>query len=111
MLGADWPINLFLYYNIFFYKNQVYVMGIAVALRKSNNSTKKLHMLAPVGFTCQLRPYTDGVQSPLLVLGKRKKFKNFYFSLDKFLKLWYNGIFGLAASALGPALYSKFTCK
>ena len=46
-----------------------------------------------------------------LVLGKRKKFKNFRFSLDKFLKLWYNGIFGLAASALGPALDSKFTCK
>ena len=82
MLVADRSISLFLYYNIFFYKNQAYVMGIAVALRKSNKSTKKLHMAVPIGFTDKLRPYTDAALS----FGSVKKVSNFKILVKKMQK-------------------------
>ena len=86
-------------------------MGIAVALKKSINPRKNCIWWprSALRVNCEHIGLLTGYRP--LVLGKRKKFKNFHFLLDKFLKLWYNGIFGLAASALGPALYSKFTCK
>ncbi len=86
-------------------------MGIAVALKRSINPRKNCIWWPRSALRVNCDHIRMGCGRRPLILGKIKKFKNFHFSLDKFLKLWYNGIFGLAAVALGPALYSKFTCK